>query len=39
VAFAATALKPDEAVRDTSQGDSYKPGGGSSGGAGASGRF
>ncbi|MGH9385276.1 MAG: hypothetical protein ACRD2N_13420 [Vicinamibacterales bacterium] len=39
VALASGALKPIEAVRDSSGPDSYKPGGGASGGAGASGRF
>jgi uncharacterized membrane protein YgcG len=40
VAFVAAALKPDDAVRETSPpSEPYSPGGGSSGGAGASGRF
>lgn len=39
VALATAALKPDEAVRHGVPDDSYKPGGGRSGGAGAGGTF
>lgn len=39
VALATGGLKPDEAVREAAPHDSYRPGGGASGGAGAGGTF
>jgi hypothetical protein len=39
LSYVTAALKPDETVRDTGGAEAYKPGGGRSGGAGASGGF